>query len=394
MKTLYLDCAMGAAGDMLAAALLELLPDPAGFVQRLNGLGLPGVVYALEEAVTCGIRGSRLTVRVCGYTEEEAHHVHSDLHGITHLVREHLPQAVQADVLAVYDRIAQAESQVHGVPVSQIHFHEVGDLDAVADITAVCLLLQELHPERILASTVSVGGGQVSCAHGILPVPAPATALLLRRIPMAMGPVQSELCTPTGAALLGQFVQEFGPMPPMRTEKIGYGCGKKEFDRANCLRAFWGETDAETEEIAELACNLDDMTPEAIGFALETMLLSGALDAYTIPIGMKKSRPGTMLCVLCRPDDAPALSALLLRHTSTLGVRQSRHTRRVLPRHSETRQTPWGPVRVKIAGDKCKPEYDDVAEIARRQQLSLSQVMEQIANHPDAEASSSTRTVQ
>lgn len=394
MKTLYLDCAMGAAGDMLAAALLELLPDPAGFVDRLNGLGLPGVVYALEDAVTCGIRGSRLTVRVCGHTEEEAHHVHSDLHGITHLVQEHLPQGVQADVLAVYDRIAQAESQVHGVPVSQIHFHEVGDLDAVADITAVCLLLQELHPERILASTVSVGGGQVSCAHGILPVPAPATSLLLRRIPMAMGPVQSELCTPTGAALLGRFVQEFGPMPPMRTEKIGYGCGKKEFDRANCLRAFWGETDTDAEEITELACNLDDMTPEAIGFALETMLEAGALDAYTIPIGMKKSRPGTMLCVLCRPDDAPTLSALLLRHTSTLGVRQSRHTRRTLPRHSETRQTPWGPVRVKISGDKCKPEYDDVAEIARRQQLSLSQVMEQIAENPDGEASASVRTVQ
>ena len=187
MKTLYLDCGMGAAGDMLAAALLELLPEPGAFVNRLNGLGLPGVTFALERSVKCGITGSHLTVLVGGQEEGEhdhhgRSHTHRGLREIRHLVEDHLQlsEAVRQDVLAVYDRIAQAESQVHGVPVEEIHFHEVGTLDAVADITAVCLLMHTLAPQKILASPVRVGSGQVRCAHGLLPVPAPATALLLR----------------------------------------------------------------------------------------------------------------------------------------------------------------------------------------------------------------------
>jgi len=387
MKLLYLDLSMGAAGDMLAAALLELLPEPAAFVEKLNALGLPGVEYRLEKAVKCGITGSHLSVLVHGQEEGSPHshehshtHSHNSLASIRHLVQEHLslPEAVRCHILAVYDLLAQAESQVHGVPVEQIHFHEVGTLDAVADITAVCCLFSALAPDRICASPVHVGSGQVPCAHGILPVPTPATAWLLRGIPMYGGQIPGELCTPTGAALLKHFVRSFGPMPILSAQAVGYGMGKKDFAAANCVRAILGSTQEGGEEIVSLSCNLDDMTPEALGFAQERLWEAGALDVYTTAIGMKKSRPGVLLTCLCRREDAPALTELLLRHTTTLGVRQMLLTRTVLPRRWETVETPYGPVRVKISGqgetEKRKPEYEDLSRIAKAQKLTLTQV--------------------
>ena len=424
MKTLFLDCSMGAAGDMLTAALMELLPDRAGFVERLNKLGIPGVEYAPEPAVKCGITGTHMRVLVHGAEEHahehshsgdgphpsaaptpspegegfehhhhdespvtghqspghEHHHHHTGMHGIEHLVRDHLalPEPVKTDVLAVYRLIAQAESQVHGVPVEEIHFHEVGSLDAVADVAAVCLLMHELRPDQVLCSPVHVGCGQLRCAHGIMPVPAPATAELLREVPIYGGAIQGELCTPTGAALLKYYVNSFGPMPVMRTEAIGYGMGTKDFPAANCVRALLGETTEEaTDEVCELRCNLDDMTGEAVGFALERLLEAGALDAWTVPIGMKKSRPGVMLCVLCKPEDRAAMSALLFRHTTTLGVRELTMRRSVLERRVETVQTEYGPVQRKIAAgygvERVKYEYEDLARIARGQNMTLDE---------------------
>ena len=386
MKILYLDCGMGAAGDMLAAALLELLPDPAGFVERLNGLGLPDVTFSLEKSVKCGIAGTHLAVSVAGQEEGASHghssHAHNDLHGIRHLVQGHLdlPEAVREDILAVYDRLAQAESRVHGVPVEQIHFHEVGTLDAVADITAVCLLIHTLAPERILASPVRVGSGQVRCAHGLLPVPAPATAVLLQGIPIYAGEIAGELCTPTGAALLKHFVSEFAEMPLMQVQAAGYGMGKKDFPAANCVRALLGRTEEEAEQaVCQLACNLDDMTPEALGFAQERLWEAGALDVYTTSIGMKKSRPGVLLTCLCRPEDVGNMTDLLFRHTSTLGVRRLGLTRSVLPRRFQTVSTPWGPVTVKVASDgRYKAEYEEAAAIARRENLPLEAVQEAV----------------
>ncbi len=392
MKTLYLDCGMGAAGDMLTAALLELHPDPAAFVERLNGLGLPGVRFQAEPCVKCGITGTHMQVLVHGHGEEEHdhpahdqehhghhghHHEHHGLHDIAHLV-SHLdvPQQVRADILAVYQLIAQAESHVHGQPVEQIHFHEVGTLDAVADVTAVCLLLWELAPEQIWASPVHVGSGQVRCAHGILPVPAPATAWLLREVPTYGGQIQGELCTPTGAALLKHFVGHFGPQPPMRVERVGYGCGKKDFEAANCVRALLGQSLEEPRDtVLELRCNLDDMTAEAVGFATERLLEAGALDVYTVPIGMKKNRPGILLGCLCRPEQREELLRLLFLHTTTLGIRETVCSRYVLERAQEQIQTPYGPVRRKTAWGwgvrREKPEYDDLARIAREQGISL-----------------------
>ena len=296
------------------------------------------------------------------------------------MVRDHLclPEGVKADVLAVYGLIAQAESHVHGVPVEDIHFHEVGTMDAVADVTGVCLALHLLGAEQITASPIHVGSGQVRCAHGVMPVPAPATAWLVRYIPCYGGDVQTELCTPTGAALLRHFVTRFGDMPVMTLEAVGYGMGQKDFPRANCLRAMLGETAAESGDVVELACNLDDMTGEGIAFAMERLLAAGALDVYTLPIGMKKSRPGVMLCVLCREEQREDMVRLLLRHTTTLGVRETRHRRYTLSRTEDTVDTPWGPVARKTSQGwgvrRQKPEFEDLARIAREQDLTLDQV--------------------
>lgn len=389
MKTLYLDCGMGAAGDMLTAALLELMPDREAAVAELNTVGVPGVVYGCEAVTRYGIRGTHMSVKVNGVEEAESmhdHHHHHEghhhtgLHGIEHIVREHLhlPEQVWEDVLAVYGLLAEAESHVHGVPVTEIHFHEVGTMDALADITAVCLLLDKLAPEQIIASPVCTGSGQVRCAHGILPVPAPATAYLLRGIPAYSGAIQAELCTPTGAALLKHFVSRFEPMPVMAADAVGYGMGTKEFERANCLRAFWGETAADGGQVAELRCNLDDMTAESVAFAMETLLEAGALDVWATPITMKKSRLGTLLTVLCRENDRRRMAELLFRHTTTIGIREQLCRRYTLERREETVTTPYGPVRRKISSGygvtRAKYEYEDLRRIAREQGLPLEAV--------------------
>ena len=379
MKTLYIDCGMGAAGDMLAAALLELLPDKREFLAQMNDLGLPGVEISAQRAVKCGITGTHFRVAIQGREEDEHHHAHSGLGQIHSLVEAlPIPTMVKLDVLAVYRLIAQAESQVHGVPVEHIHLHEVGALDAVADITAVCLLLHRLNVEQIVASPVHVGSGSVCCAHGVLPVPAPATALLLQGIPSYGGEIAGELCTPTGAALLKHFVQKFGPQPMMATQAVGYGMGKKDFLRANCLRVLLGDTQQPGEEILELRCNLDDMTGEALGFAQERLLEAGALDVFTTAIGMKKCRPGILLTVLCRESDREKLVQCLFRHTTTLGIRETLCQRHTLTRRTEQVQTPWGPVRRKVSTGEGihreKYEYEDLARLAKEHGVSLQEV--------------------
>lgn len=400
MKVIYLDCSMGAAGDMLMAALYELLDDKQAFWDTMRGLGLPGIEISAEPAVKCGITGTHMKVLVHGSEEPDAlhdhlhehahehshdheHHHHTDLHEIEHLLSHlDLPQTVRDDALGVYHRIAEAESKVHGRPVDQIHFHEVGTLDALADVVGVCLLMHLLAPEKVYASSVHVGCGQVKCAHGILPVPAPATALLLSGVPIYGGAIQGELCTPTGAALLTHFVTKFGELPAMRLLKSGYGMGTKDFPAANCVRAMLGEQDAPTEEILELSCNLDDCTGEAIGFAMERLLDAGALDVYWTSVGMKKNRPGILLTCMCRPLDREKMVELLFRHTTTLGVRESAFRRYTLSRESKTIQTPDGDIRVKVSTGygvtREKPEFEDLAKIARKTGKSFSELQKSI----------------
>ena len=279
--------------------------------------------------------------------------------------------------MKVYQLIAEAESHAHGRPVEEVHFHEVGAMDAVADITAFCLLLHELAPEQVIASPVNVGFGEVQCAHGILPVPAPATAWILRGIPIYAGQIRGEMCTPTGAALLKCFAQYYGQLPQMCVDRIGIGCGKKDFEQANIVRAMLGETPDSRDSVLELTCNLDDMTPEAVGFAMEELLAAGAVDVYTIPVTMKKSRPGLMLTCMCRQPLRDRMLGILFRHTTTLGVREILCSRSTMDREVRTLHTSVGDIRLKTARGwgavREKYEYEDLARAARERGISLAE---------------------
>ena len=393
MRLLYIDCGMGAAGDMLTGALLELMPNPDAFIKELNSLGIPKVKYVKEDSVKCGICGTHIRVLIDGIEEGEHHHEHghshnrnhehnhSGMHEIEHIVCGHLnlPQKVKDDVMAVYRLIAEAESKVHGVSVHEIHFHEVGTMDAIADVVAVCLLIERLKADKIIASPVHVGSGKVKCAHGILPVPAPATAYILKGLPIYSGAVKGELCTPTGAALLKHFVNEFGNMPVMKTTAIGYGMGTKDFETANCVRTMLGESEDKADTICELNCNVDDMTGETIGFATDRLFEAGALDVYTTPIGMKKSRPGVLIHVMCHQKNKEAIIKTIFKHTTTLGIRETELKRYTLDREVKNIETSYGSVRCKVSEGygvtRKKYEYDDLASIAIETGKSIEELL-------------------
>lgn len=386
MRTLYLECNMGAAGDMLTAALLGLFDEPEKIVKELNTLGIPGISYELLHVKKCGISGLKMRVLVHGMEEVQetvplyqehyvhshhTHHHHTSMKEIREIVNALLvSDTVKNNAIAIYNRIAEAESQVHGESVEEIHFHEVGSMDAVADVVAVCYLMEKLHPDRVMASPVRTGYGQVHCAHGILPVPAPAVLLLASEIPVYGGDLEGEFLTPTGAALLGQFVTEYGTLPVMYVQKTGFGMGEKEFETVNCVRAMLGmEKEKPLDEIVELCCNLDDMIPENIGYVTELLMSEGALDVYTTNIQMKKNRPGILLACMCRENEKEKFLQLIFRHTTTLGVREYLCRRYGLDRHMETIDTKYGRVHMKCAMgygiEKRKPEYEEVAAIAR-----------------------------
>lgn len=410
MKTLYLECNMGTAGDMLMAALYELMTESEkhDFLETMNRL-FPGVEIHPRQAVTCGITGTHMDVTVCGEEEHshdvalgcgqnqghihEHHHDHDHDHGHHHhtapaditalLETLDIPAEVRDSAKSIYARIADAESKAHGMPVEQIHFHEVGAMDAVADVVGVCLAIHMLHPDCITASPVHLGSGQIRCAHGIVPVPAPATAHLLEGVPCYTGEIRGELCTPTGAALLTQFAEAFGPMPVMSLKKTGYGVGKKEFPAANCVRAFWGESgDPQQAEIVELCCHIDDMTAEALAFAGEQLLAQGALDISCAPLTMKKGRAGVSFTVLCKPRDEGRIAHAILRETTTNGVRTRRCGKYILTPSVKTVETAYGPIRVKCADGegihRKKPEYEDVASAARTAGQPFQKVWEDV----------------
>lgn len=386
MRTLYIDCSMGCAGDMLTAALLELHPDKDDFLRRMNAaLGGKAVLSASPDS-KCGLRGTHVTVLINGDEEGEAtrhHHEHTSISEILSFIDSvPLEVKVREDAKKVYSLIAEAESRVHGRPIENVHFHEVGSLDALADVLSVCALMHELAPERILASEVNVGSGTVRCAHGILPVPAPATELILRGVPIYSGQIKSELCTPTGAALLKYFVWKFGAMPTMQIENAGCGTGKKDFECANVVRAFIGETTDEGDRIIELACNLDDMTPEELSFAMEELFTLGALDVYFTSIGMKKSRPGVKLTCMCRERQRKQMLECIFKHTTTLGVREYVCKRYELGRSEKTVRTQDGEVRVKTSSGygavREKAEYEDLAALARKSGKTIAQIRSEV----------------
>ncbi len=385
---------MGIAGDMMASALLGLFEDKNSVIEALNAINVPNVVYKLDQVKKCGILGDHISVLVDGVEEisedvhehyhDHEHHSHNSIDDIEEIIEGlNISKEIKSDIREVYQLLAQAESKVHGESVSQIHFHEVGEKDAIADITAVCYLLHELDPDKVIVSPINVGNGQVKCAHGILPVPAPATALLLEGIPTySPEKLVGELCTPTGAALVKYFAFDFGAQPVMTVEKIGYGMGKKDFEQANCVRAMIGVSSEEAEKIIELSCNIDDMTGEELGFATEMLFEEGALDVYTISIDMKKNRLGFLLTCLCNEDDKEKLLKAMFKYTTTLGIREQTYNRYTMLREIKKIDTPYGEIRVKKSyghGIKReKLEYDDLAGIARRTGKSIIELKNEL----------------
>lgn len=412
MKVIFFECNMGAAGDMLMSAMLDLLDEPEKFIQELNMLNIPGVHFDLMQSVKCGITGCYIKVSVHGVQEDEiyrehSHHEHSHEHhhaglsDINNIIDSlNVSDKIKTDAKNIYAIIADAESKVHARAVTDIHFHEVGTLDAIADVVGSCMLFDEIAPDKVITSPINTGSGTVHCAHGILPVPAPATALILKGVPIYSGKIQSELCTPTGAAILKYFTDEFMEMPKLQIEKIGYGMGKKDFEQANCVRAFSGEicdlknsTDEEydasnttsdefSDTILELACNIDDMTAEAIGYAMEVLIENGAYDVFTTPIGMKKCRPGTMLTCLCDINQKDKFTRLIFENTTTLGVRMYECKRSILKRTVVTEETKLGVVHYKQAEGfgviRRKPEYEDVKKLAQTNNMSFGDVIDKL----------------
>lgn len=412
---------MGIAGDMLTAALISLFDDMEQKEKELNNLGIPNVEFVLEDSSKCGVLGKHMKVLVKGQEEmdseaaheredfhnhehnhehihesvhsdghshehEESHHHHNKLYDIEDIIENlNLSKEIKSDIREVFQLLAEAESKVHGEPISEIHFHEVGNYDAIADIAAVCYLMHELDVDKVVFSPINVGGGTVKCAHGILPVPAPATALLLEGIPSYESEtIKSELCTPTGAALAKYFAFDFNSQPVMTVRKIGYGMGKKDFRQGNFVRAIYGECsdEYENDQIVELSCNIDDMTPEEIGFATEQLFAAGAVEVYTIPADMKKNRPGVILSCMCQIDNREKMLKVLFKHTTTIGVRESICNRYVLSRKIDALETPYGKVRVKEASGydvkRKKLEYDDISGIARRTGKSIFEIKEEL----------------
>lgn len=388
MRTIYIDCGMGAAGDMLTAALYELLTEEEKkqFIEKINDVGLSGINVIAEKSSKCGIVGTHMKVLVNGEEEggndhhhEHHHHEHHSLADVSAIIDGlKVSEYVKNNSKKVYETIAAAESNAHGVPVNMIHFHEVGSMDAIADVTAVSLLMEIINPQKVVASSVHVGSGSVKCAHGILPVPAPATAYILRDVPIYGGQINGELCTPTGAALLVNFVDKFGDMPVMKVEKIGYGMGNKDFERANCVRVMLGETEENSESVVELICNIDDMSSEKIAFAMEELISKGALEVFTTAVGMKKSRAGIMLTILCKEDNKDEMVRNIFKYTSTIGIRENVMNRYTLNRTTEKRQTSYGEITIKKSSgygvNKEKPEYEDLARIARENNISIDEI--------------------
>ncbi|MCM1282302.1 MAG: nickel pincer cofactor biosynthesis protein LarC [Muribaculaceae bacterium] len=423
MKTLYIECKMGAAGDMLMAALYELLDSSrqTEFIEKMNEMFAPEIHIHASTKQAAGITGTHMHVHIHGQEEHvhghgqhehehvhahgqhEHEHVHGQHeHGHVHAHGQHehthahhsyssileqidrlpLPPKVRADAAAVYRLIGNAEAKVHDSVLEQIHFHEVGSLDALADVVGTCLLFSLLDAKQIIVSPIHVGSGMVECAHGILPVPAPATAEILKGIPFYTGNIETELCTPTGAAILRYFATGFGAMPAMQLTGIGVGHGTKELPMLNALRCFLGDTeedlpdDADTHDrILDISCNLDDMTGEALGYAMHLLLKAGALDVFYIPIQMKKNRPGILLHCLCSLSERDKFIQLMFRHTTTRGVRYQIFDREKMVSHTRTKESAYGPIAKKISErdsiTKVKYEFDNLKEIAEREGLSL-----------------------
>jgi len=383
MKLAYFDCFSGISGDMTLGALVDAGVSLDHLREQLRGLDVPGWEISSEKVWKNGMSSTYVKVK----TEDQSKH--RSLSAILEILQKSkLSPKIREQAAAIFRKLGEAEATVHDVPIEKIHFHEVGAVDAIVDIVGACIGFEALGIEQFACSPLNVGGGTAKMAHGVLPVPAPATAKLLQGKPTYSNGVQKELVTPTGAAIVATLCTSFGPQPPMSVSAIGYGAGTADLEgQPNVVRIMIGETAEKIvagfdEEISVIEVNLDDMNPQIYGYFQEKALAAGALDVYTTPVQMKKNRPGMLLTLLCRPHDTAALMDLVFAETTTFGARTYRAQRRALPRESVSVHTQFGDVRVKISRVNghirhAAPEFEDCKKLAEEKHVQLHQVMDE-----------------
>ena len=396
-KTLYLDCFSGASGDMILGALLDLglpLEDLRG---ALGSLAVDGVDVAADRVLRAGVSATKLRVSTPnaqlptpkehthephGHRHHHHTHDHHSLKEIEGFIRQSALSGEAKDrAVQLFLRLAQAEAEIHAMPLEKVHLHEVGALDSIVDIVGAVYGLEQLGAARVVSSPLNVGGGTVKCAHGVFPVPAPATAKLLQGVPVYSGDVQMELVTPTGALIVTAYADSYGPLPPMTIAKIGYGAGDRDpRQHPNVLRMLVGhDTAMGHDRVVEVICEIDDMNPQLFGPLMDRLHAEGALDVYYASVQMKKNRPGTLVTVLARPEHREKLSAILFAETTTIGLRYQEMTRECLEREIVSVETPLGPIRFKVAGRNGKvlnaaPEFEDCARVAAEKSLPIKDV--------------------
>ncbi len=385
MRQGYLDCSSGISGDMFLAALIDAGLDPKVLLKELKKAALGFYEFKRTRAVRGGLAGTRVEIVA---PPEQAERKLPEIE--TLLKASDLGEKVKERAVKIFERLAEAEGRLHGKPADQVHFHEVGAVDALVDVVGACAGIELLEVSELVCSPLNVGAGQVKAEHGSLPVPAPATAELLKGIPVYSTGVETELVTPTGAAIVSTLASSFGPLPSMKIERIGYGAGEREVPgQPNIARLFLGEPVERVEAkpgapgdelISVIEANLDDMSPQLYGYLVDQALAAGALDVTCCPVQMKKNRPGFTVTILARTERADALAQLLFEQTTTIGVRIHESWRKVLERDLVSVETPYGSVHVKVAKRDGKtvnvaPEYDDCQRLAAEKSVPLKQVI-------------------
>lgn len=382
MKILYYDCFAGISGDMNLGALIDLGVDVNYLKTELQKLNIEGFHLNVEPDMRRGISGTKATIVV----ENQENEKHRHLRHVEEIVNaSSLSDIVKENSLKIFRLIAEAEARVHNIDIQKVHFHEVGALDSIADIVGAAICLDALKIDKILSSPIQLGGGTVKCAHGVMPVPAPATALIVENLPVKSGLVHHEATTPTGAAILAAMVDEFTDCIDFPISKTAYGIGQRDVSEVpNILRVFLSETDEENKDILVeqalvLSCNIDDMSPEKYGHIFELLFEAGASDAWITPIVMKKSRPANTLSVLCRNELAPGMKKIIFLHTSTLGIREQWLSKNMMKREEKIIDTKFGRIRVKVSflngkQVKAKPEFDDCKKLAEEHKTSIETI--------------------
>jgi len=389
VRIAYFDCFSGISGDMTLGALIHAGVDAAAINEAVASLGLPAELK-VARIRKGGFDATQVTV------EAPHEHVHRHLHHITKLVdASRLTERQKGLAHKIFRRLAEAEAAVHGSTIEKVHFHEVGAIDSIVDIVGAAVAIDLLGVDRIVSSAVPTGRGTVRAAHGLMPVPAPGTAELLKGVPLAASTIEAELTTPTGAAILTSIAAEFGPLPEMRIEAIGLGAGTRDLaEQPNVLRVFVGTTvdaAADTDRVWVLETNLDDLPGEMIGYCVEQLLAAGALDVFTTPIGMKKNRPGVLLSVLCSESSIGQMEEIMFRETATFGIRRYATTRSKLERRSHEVATPFGPVAGKLGWRSGRPpifapEYESCRRVAAERGVPLRDVYAAAVRAFDADA--------